>query len=47
MERGYKTFDVKDKDLFVSIESHYFTLTDAKQAYIDSTASTDKKMIHY
>lgn len=43
MERGYKIFDVKDKDLFVSIESHYFTRTDAKQAYIDSKAPTDKK----
>lgn len=43
MERGYKIFDVQDSDLFVSIESHYFTRTDAKQAYIDSKTSKDKK----
>lgn len=43
MERGYRIFDVGDKDLFVSIESHYFARTDAKQTYIDSKASTDKK----
>lgn len=43
MERGYKIFDLQDNDLFVSIESHYFTRTDAKQSYKDSKASTDKK----
>lgn len=43
MERGYRIFDGGDKGLFVSIESHYFARTDAKQTYIDSKASTDKK----
>lgn len=47
MERGYRIFDVGDKNLFVSIESHYFARADAKQAYIDLKASTEKKMIHY
>lgn len=42
MERGYKIFDIQDSDLFVSIESHYFSRTDAKQAYIDSKTSKDK-----
>lgn len=42
MERGYKIFDVQDSDLFVTIESHYFTRTEAKQVYKDSKTSTDK-----
>lgn len=42
MERRYKIFDIQDSDLFVSIESHYFARTDAKQAYIDSKTSKDK-----
>lgn len=42
MERGYKIFDVQDSNLFVSIESHYFTRTDAKQAYNDSKTSKEK-----
>jgi len=43
VERGYKIFDVKDNELFVSIESHYFTRSDAKEAYFESKATTDKK----
>ena len=42
MERGYKVFDVQDNQLFVTIESHYFTRIEAKETYIKSKTSADE-----
>lgn len=41
MERRYRVFDT-DEDIYVSVDSHYLRITDAKQSYIQSK-STDRK----
>lgn len=34
----YKLYDTEDKKLYISVESHYFKLTDAKASYRESKA---------
>ena len=39
MLKNYKFEDAKSKDLYISIESHYVKLSDAKQVHWDSLHS--------
>lgn len=42
MLRYYKFEDANNKKLYITLESHYIKITDAKQTYLDSKQS-DKK----
>jgi len=41
MLRNYKFEDAKNKDLYITVESHYVKITDAKQAHWDSKKSDE------
>ncbi|USK45509.1 hypothetical protein [Cytobacillus oceanisediminis] len=42
MDMRYRVFDTEDDDLFVCIQSHYFQLSDAKVAYMNSKKTDEK-----
>jgi azurin len=42
MITNYKAYDTKEKDVFVSVDSNYFKISDAKEVYQNSLINKGK-----
>lgn len=42
MVNRYKLYDTEDEKLYIGVESHYFKLSDARKAYLESKQNESK-----